>query len=88
MTTLKVNENEVLQLLRTNPQGVSVSFTKKDGTTREMLCTLAESAIPSDKQPKTKTEASDTIGSACAVFDIQKGEWRSFRWESVTSVGI
>lgn len=88
MTTLKVNENEVLELLRTNPQGVSISFIKKDGSSREMLCTLSESAIPTDKRPKTQTEASDTIGSAVAVFDIQKGEWRSFRWDSVTSVGI
>jgi hypothetical protein len=85
MTTLtKLNENDVLQNLRTNVEGVRVLFTKKDGTEREMRCTLVESAIPMDKQPKAET--SSTAGSAVRVFDLDKGEWRSFRWDSVKSI--
>ena len=84
MTSTKLNENEILENLRTNNEGIRVLFTKKDGTEREMLCTLAESAIPMDKQPKG--EGSSTVGSAVRVFDLDKSEWRSFRWDSVKSV--
>lgn len=63
-----------------------IVFTKKDGTTREMSCTLSESRIPADKQPKTKEESGTTAGSALRVFDTQKQEWRSFRWDSITEV--
>ena len=64
--------------------GVTVSFTKKDGTDREMLCTLSESLIPSDKKPKTEnTKFSD---DALRVFDLDKKEWRSFRWDSIKTV--
>jgi len=64
---------------------VCVTFTKKDGTNRDMFCTLAESRIPTDKHPKTETTSKDS-GSALRVFDTEKQEWRSFRWDSVTKV--
>jgi hypothetical protein len=54
---------------------VCVTFTKKDGTNRDMLCTLVESRIPTDKQPKTETTSKDS-GSALRVFDTEKQEWR------------
>jgi hypothetical protein len=85
-TDNELQEN-VLNTLRTNKQGVRVTFTKKDGTEREMLCSLIESNIPTDKQPKAET-ASQTSGSAVRVFDLEKSEWRSFRWDSVTKVEL
>jgi hypothetical protein len=67
-----------------------VVFTKKDGTSREMFCTLSESRIPAEKQPKSQASDSTTTGqgndSAVRVFDTTKQEWRSFRWDSVTQV--
>ena len=63
-----------------------VVFTKKDGTEREMRCTLAESRIPADKTPQTKEEPTQTSGSALRVFDTEKQEWRSFRWDSIKQV--
>jgi hypothetical protein len=66
-----------------------VTFTKKDGTTREMYCTLSESRIPKDKQPKSGVEeaTNSTVGgSALRVFDTVSNEWRSFRWDSITNV--
>ena len=64
-----------------------VTFTKKDGTERAMLCTLVEGRIPTDKIPKTEgTESTTSNGSAVRVFDSEKAEWRSFRWDSVTKV--
>jgi hypothetical protein len=81
-------QQHVLKNLRTNEQGIRIVFTKKDGTERSMLCTLSEAKIPKDKQPKTETTTSQTSGSALRVFDLEKTEWRSFRWDSVTSVGV
>lgn len=80
--------NDVLSKLRTDQQGVSVVFTKKDGTVRKMLSTLIESNIPADKRPKQveSETASKTAGSSVRVFDLEAGEWRSFIWESVTSI--
>jgi len=68
--------------------GVCVTFTKKDGSERKMQCTLIESKIPTDKRPKGTSESENTsiVGSAVRVFDTEVGEWRSFRWDSVTKV--
>lgn len=65
-------------------KNLRITFTKADGSDREMRCTLIESSIPSDKIPKgTGREAPSTTQR---VFDLDKGEWRSFKWESVTRV--
>ena len=65
-------------------QEVTISFTKKDGTKRKMFCTLAESKIPEEKMPKNsgKSKSDDAL----AVFDVEKNDWRSFRWDSVTKI--
>lgn len=65
-------------------KNLRITFTKADGTDRSLLCTLRESAIPEDKLPKgTGREASDDTQR---VFDLEKNEWRSFRWDSIKSV--
>jgi hypothetical protein len=71
-----------------NAKDLRITFTKRDGTEREMFCTLVEASIPQEKQPKTQTESSSTTGSTVRVFDTEKQEWRSFRWDSVTKVSF
>ncbi len=63
---------------------VTLTFTKKDGNERKMICTLAENKIPSEKMPKNsgKSKSDDAL----AVFDIEKNDWRSFRWDSVKKI--
>lgn len=95
-----MSKNEVKQPLGTDPEfqtwlrgllhdeivtDLCVTFTKKDGTDREMRCTLSESRIPTEKQPK-ETQATSTGGSALRVFDTDKQEWRSFRWDTIKQV--
>lgn len=60
---------------------VTVVFEKTDGTERKMRCTLNESMIPEEKRPKgERKKNNDQIQPA---FDLDVGDWRSFRWSSV-----
>jgi hypothetical protein len=71
-------------LLKTNI--VQLEFMKKDGTLREMKCTLREDKIPEASRPKGsgKVQTNDSI----AVFDLVKQEWRSFRFDSVKQLAF
>lgn len=81
---LDILKENILEKLRTDE--ATVKFTKADGTERTMRCTLVESKIPADKRPKvSEAQTSSTVGSAVRVFDLDKGEWRSFRLMSVIS---
>ena len=63
---------------------VTVFFTKKDGTERKMECTLKEEDIV---QYEKKTERVKTLNEeTCPVFDLEKNEWRSFRYDAITKV--
>ena len=77
---------------------ITVTFTKADGTDREMLCTLNWDFIPTDKAPKeTPTTPIDGIVKeskqrkqpdphSLRVFDLEKNEWRSFRFDRLKKV--
>ena len=60
-----------------------ITFIKSDGTQRAIRCTLVESLIPKDKKPKAPGSSSTDVQR---VFDLDKGEWRSFKWASVKQV--
>lgn len=62
-------------------KGMIVTFIKKDGTERVMRCTTNLNNIPSEKHPKgTGTGSTSTVRK---VFDLDKQEWRCFRYDSV-----
>ena len=78
---------------------ITVTFVKADGTDREMLCTLNWDNIPVDKAPKeTPTTPIDGImreskkprkepdPHSIRVFDLEKQEWRSFRFDRLKKV--
>ena len=77
--TSDFEKNWFRTLLKETP--VTIFFVKKDGTERKMTCTLAESKIPQEKLPKNTGKAQSDDSQA--VFDIEKQEWRSFRWDSM-----
>ena len=75
---------------------VTVTFTKADGTDRDMLCTLDHSRIPvsiakpvssvdgivrESRKPKKEPDP-----HSIRVFDLEKQEWRSFRFERLKKV--
>ena len=78
---------------------ITVTFVKADGTDREMLCTLNWDFIPSDKAPKeTPTTPVDGIVKeskkprkepdphSLRVFDLEKQEWRSVRFDRLKKI--
>lgn len=79
-----MNRDEMINELR--KRDCRVIFKKANGEERDMVCTLREDAIPtssSDNNTEPKTNGySDT---AIRVIDINKGEWRAFRVDSVVS---
>lgn len=73
-----MNIGELRELLRTDI--VTVSFTKKDGSTREMVCTTMPEYIP----PVSGNSASNE--ELVTVWDLENAGWRSFRFDSIQSV--
>jgi hypothetical protein len=66
--------------------GVELTFTKKDGTERVMKATLEESKIPvyENKTGRTKPPNDDAL----SVVDVDIGEWRAVRYDSIKIVRI
>jgi WYL_2, Sm-like SH3 beta-barrel fold len=74
---------------------ITVTFTKADGTDREMLCTLDGSRIPvtvakpqsvdgivrESRKPRKEPDP-----HSIRVFDVEKQEWRSFRFDRLRKV--
>jgi len=61
-------------LVDENTKDLCVVFTKKDGTERELFCTLDESRIPSAKLPKVQESGSvvrNFSDESARVFDTE-----------------
>lgn len=62
---------------------VKVTFEKVDGSIREMSCSLRKEHVVTyeKKTDKTKPKNDDIL----PVFDIDKQQWRSFKWDNIKS---
>ena len=58
-------------------------FRKKDGFLREMFATTCAPLIA--KHVSGRGVSRENYATT-AVFDVEKGAWRSFRWESIIKV--
>lgn len=74
----------LISLLSEGMIGTTVTFLKKDGDTRSMLCTRNLALIPVESHPKGSEKKQS---AAIAAFDLNKQEWRSFLPENVTRLG-
>jgi hypothetical protein len=75
---------------------ITVTFIKADGTVRDMKCTLDWASIPPDaiklsspvdgivKENKKPRKEPDP--HSLRVFDVDKGEWRSFRFDRLQKI--
>jgi hypothetical protein len=64
----------------------AVTFTKKDGSVREMIATLHASDIPSEHTPKGTGLISAAADAPLRAYDIANDGWRSINVSTVTSV--
>ena len=58
-------------------------FQKKNGELREMFATTCKPLIEKHVNGRG---VSRELYATTAVFDVEKGAWRSFRWESLIKV--
>lgn len=74
---------------------VTVTFVKADGTEREMLCTLDHAQIPeAPAKPlpvdgivqESRKPRKEPDPHSIRVFDLDKQEWRSFRFDRLRKV--
>ena len=65
---------------------INVTFIKKDGSLREMRCSLKEKYLPvmMDDTEAAMKDNPDVL----AVWDLGVNGWRSFRIDSITSMTI
>jgi len=80
-----MTRNEISDLARRNI--ISVTFTKKNGETRTMKCSLKDEYIVGQKE-KESTSVRKTNDDVLPVWDLDINEWRSFRIDSVKGVEI
>jgi WYL_2, Sm-like SH3 beta-barrel fold len=77
---MNINDyNDLYNFLKNNV--AHVKFTKVDGTERVMRCTLKDDMLP--EQYRGKGSMLTEAGNALRVFDLDVGQWRSFKPESV-----
>jgi len=95
MTQLKPNMSEtdwevfgpwLKDMLKMGP--VTVTFKKKDGSTRVMECTLDPKLLPEvtvteSAEPKRTKAPNDSV---MAVYDLEAKAWRSFTIRAVSRV--
>lgn len=77
-----MTKKELLQLLRTKE--VLVSFIKKDGTKRDMFCTLKPDVIPVIAGSTREQKYEHLI----TVFDLEKQDWRMINLENDWGVKV
>lgn len=63
----------------------TVTFTKKDGSLREMKCTLCDDMLPKQELKEAKPERKKSETSI-PVYDLEKNAWCSFSIRSIIEV--
>lgn len=82
--------DEVKKQLNESNDYISIAFTKKDGSTREMLATTNLALIPEKDHPKKTDDKDETIfqvkSDIVTVYEKDVG-WRSFNFNNLTRFG-
>jgi hypothetical protein len=80
-----LTRNEIIQTLKHS--NCTVKFTKVNGETREMPCTLQEGVVPAYERKTPVKEAKEPT-DVLSVWCLDKQAWRSFRVSSVQEVRV
>lgn len=66
----------------------NVSFIKKDGTVRNLLCTLMPEHLPVQTDLEEAVQKKTPNPEVLAVWDLDNQGWRSFRYDSILGFSI
>lgn len=83
---MKLSKEEIIAALKANV--CAVTFTKVNGETRTMPCTLKEDVVPVYERKTPVKEATAKESATLSVWCTDKAAWRSFRIDSVTGLEI
>ena len=83
---MKLTKEQIVEALKANI--CEVTFTKVNGETRTMPCTLKEDIVPAYERKTPVKEATVKESATLSVWCVDKAAWRSFRVDSVTKVEI
>ena len=78
-----MTNEEMLKLLRT--EICEVIFLKKDGSEREMICTLKSDIIPHVPSIKPAPDKARIEVDYMPVYDLEEQAWRAFKPSKVIS---
>jgi hypothetical protein len=87
---LQITKDELVEKLQN--EIVQLSFTKADGSVRNMVCTKNIIHIPEESRPKTdKVVKLDENGNPIetdlvTVWDMESKGWRSFNFSKVIEI--
>jgi len=81
---MKLIRSELLAQLKKSKG--KITFTKADGTTRVMECTLIQDLLPDQIDVEEYISEKRANEEVLAVWDLEKDGWRSFRLDRVSSI--
>jgi len=79
------NRESLIEILKIDTP--TITFTKKNGEPRTMVCTLKEELLPKRKVAES-TDKKPVNEDVICVYDLELKEWRSFRVDSVIKIAI
>ena len=82
--SMKIDKAHIHKLLFEGP--TLVTFTKKDGTLREMKCTLAKHLLPPFDNTRVEGAPRVENDNLVKTYDLENQGWRSFNVSSVISI--
>jgi hypothetical protein len=90
LTLLQEEDSWRNEFLKSNLQTaiLNVAFIKKDGTQRQMRCTLRADLLPSQTDLEEALQKKTPNPDVLAVWDLEADGWRSFRYDSILGFSI
>jgi len=80
-----ITKDEIKPILK--EKVLTVLFKKKDGTRREMICTLKNDLLPIVEQDPNKPKKAENP-DVLPVWDLENKAFRSFRLDSIISYSL
>jgi len=86
MTAVNVKTDQItkgeVHLILTTFEQTKITFTKKDGSVREINCTLKNIPVYEKKTERVREAKPDIL----PVWDLDKKEWRSVIISNITAI--